>query len=51
LRRADDLDSRGDPLRAELMRFCAEDEYLEITARITPDGTDALKALEEVDAA
>jgi hypothetical protein len=53
---ADDLDSQGDPLRAELMRFCAEDEYLEITgefgacitARITPDGLDALEGLDEL---
>jgi hypothetical protein len=51
-----DLDSNGDPLRAELMRFCAEDEYLEITgafgacitARITPEGLDVLEALDEL---
>src|SRR5271168_489961 len=51
----DELDSHGDPLRAELMRLCAESGDIEITAEfgdritgtITPEGLAMLARLDD----
>ena len=51
----DELDSHGDPLRAELMRLCAESGDIEITAEfgdritgtITPEGLAMLAQLDD----